>query len=91
MAITAQNKGDGNYVVHRESFFLNVKTPENAWETVGGNDSSVLTLAPGEVREVKLEFSPVLKTDTQVSVKYLKYVGGDKRYFTFDLKDPLKL
>lgn len=61
---------------------------ENAWDTVGGGDSGVLSLAPGEVRELKLEFSPVLKTDTQVSVKYLKYAGVDKLYFTFDLPNP---
>ncbi|RRD64367.1 hypothetical protein [Fretibacterium sp. OH1220_COT-178] len=88
VALTATNKGEGNYVVHMESFFLNVKTPENAWDTVGGGDSSVITLAPGEVRELRLNFSPVLKTDTQVSVKYLKYAGVDKLYFTFDLPNP---
>ena len=88
VTVTAQNKGDGSYVVHMESFFLNVKTPENAWDTVGGGDSSVITLAPGEVRELRLNFSPVLKTDTQVSVKYLKYAGVDKLYFTFDLPNP---
>lgn len=88
VSVSVHNKGTEDYRFNTESFYLYVKIPSNIFETVGDGEKRSILLKPGEKVEVKLNLAPVLKTDTY---PILKFDGAGKVFFSFDLKEPLKL
>lgn len=81
--VKVENVSDKEYTFKTGSFYMYVLNTENIYDTVADPESKEVTLAPKTSTEVELHVTPVLPTDTDMS---LKYDGTNKVYYSFNIE-----